>query len=132
VARTGGFLYDLQTTRRFRLTGYKIACVRPGVLCASQHCEKFLKVIKQTSVLTTHRHSIAKTGKFDDFCGKHDKKMPAVTGGFTEEEGKIVTSPPGNHYKLKQFDLETISKFQFPFRKEIADIARRWGSLNCH
>jgi len=37
--------YDHLTTRRFRLTGYKIACLITPGLCAIQHFQKFLKVI---------------------------------------------------------------------------------------
>jgi len=40
--------YDLLTTRRFRLTEYKIACIIMSGLCAIQHFWKFLKFIKTT------------------------------------------------------------------------------------
>jgi len=38
MARTAVYLsYDRLTTRRFRLTGYKIACLITSGLCAIQH-----------------------------------------------------------------------------------------------
>ncbi len=37
MARTAAFVYDHLTTRRFRLTGYKIACLITPGLCAIQH-----------------------------------------------------------------------------------------------
>jgi len=37
MARTAVFVYDHLTTRRFRLTGYKIACLTMPGLCAIQH-----------------------------------------------------------------------------------------------
>jgi hypothetical protein len=46
-ARAAVCPYDHLTTRRFRLTGYKIACVITPGLCAIQHFWKFLKVMKK-------------------------------------------------------------------------------------
>jgi len=43
------FIYDLLTTRRFRLTDDKIACVITPGLCAIQHCRKFPNVTELLS-----------------------------------------------------------------------------------
>jgi hypothetical protein len=50
--------YDLLTTRRFRLTGHKIACVITPGLCASPHCQKFLKVMDLAALAGNTCHKI--------------------------------------------------------------------------
>jgi len=74
MARTDVYLYDLETTCRFRLTEYKIACVRPGVLCASQHCRKFLKVIFPAAYWHNTAARLRKMGKTGGFYGRGDNK----------------------------------------------------------